>query len=213
MLNMGLAFAILKWLSLFADGKKVGVHLADVSGAFDRVSTPRLLQKLRAKKLPEPMVKVISSWLRQRHAIVAVAGKQSKPMQISNSVCPGTVWGPPLWNLFYEDTQHASSKAGYEEIKYADGLSCFKAFEMATPENEVLASISNCAIELHRWGHANQVLFDPSKEGRAVLSAWSRATAGELFVLLGVIIDLQLTMQPAIDVLAKKCRWKLSSIL
>ena len=127
-----LAYAILKWLSLFAEGKKVGVHLADVSGAFDRVSTPRLLQKLRAKKVPEPLVtvKVISSWLRQRQAVVAVAGKRSKPMLISNSVYQGTVWGPPLWNIYYEDTQLASSKAGFDEIKYADDLSCFRAFDM-----------------------------------------------------------------------------------
>ena len=74
-------------------------------------------------------------------------------------------------------------------------------------------SIDNCAKELHAWGEANQVKFDPTKESRAILSAWNQAAEGSSFELLGVIIDPQLTMKPAIEALVKKCRWKLASVL
>ena len=208
-----LAYAILRWLRAFYHRKKIGVHLADVSGAFDRVSVPRMLRKLRAKKIPEALVQVIGSWLRQRQAVVVVSGQKSVQMKIENSVYQGTVWGPPLWSLFYEDTTEATSRAHFYEVKYADDLSACREFDNQTSRDVIHESINNCAKELHAWGEANQVKFDPTKESRAILSAWNQAAEGSSFELLGVIIDPQLTMKPAIEALVKKCRWKLASVL
>ena len=36
-------FLVIKWLSFFATGHRIGVYCSDVSGAFDRVSAKRLL--------------------------------------------------------------------------------------------------------------------------------------------------------------------------
>ena len=41
-----LALLLLTWILDFNGGKKFGVHCADVAGAFDRVRTERLLEKL-----------------------------------------------------------------------------------------------------------------------------------------------------------------------
>ena len=46
---------------------------------------------------------VIALWLRNRRAKVVVGGEASEEFELANMVVQGTVWGPPLWNLFYED--------------------------------------------------------------------------------------------------------------
>lgn len=52
-----LACMVLSWLSGFNRRLKFGVYCSDVSGAFDRVSARRLLDKLKAKGLREDMLK------------------------------------------------------------------------------------------------------------------------------------------------------------
>ena len=46
-----IAFMTLSWISGFNDGKKFGVYCSDVSGAFDRVPSGRVIAKLAAKGL------------------------------------------------------------------------------------------------------------------------------------------------------------------
>jgi hypothetical protein len=102
-----LALLLITWLKAVSRGRKIGVYCSDVAGAFDRVSTERLLDKLRSKKLRPEMLAVIASWLRQRTAHVVVGGKQSDAFAMNNMVYQGTVLGPILWNVFYEDARKA----------------------------------------------------------------------------------------------------------
>ena len=41
------ALQILRWLHSIQSGKKTAVHLNDISGAFDRIHTHKLLTKLK----------------------------------------------------------------------------------------------------------------------------------------------------------------------
>ena len=43
-------------------------------------------------------------------------------MLLRNMVFQGTVLGPTLWNLFYEDARRAIQEAGFVEIVNADDL-------------------------------------------------------------------------------------------
>ena len=79
------------------------MYCSDVSGAFDRVSTERLGKKLRQKGVPTRWVKLFLSWLRERLAQVVVGGKRSEVVFLVDQVFQGTVWGPVLWNTFFED--------------------------------------------------------------------------------------------------------------
>ena len=93
---------------------------SDVSGAFDRVRAERLLEKLRCKGLHPTMVALTESWLQQRTAHVVVEGQFSDKMVLKSMVFQGTVLGPSLWNLFYEDARRAIHETGFEEIVSAD---------------------------------------------------------------------------------------------
>ena len=50
-----------------------------------------------------------------RTAQVVVEGQRSDKMLLRNMIFQGTVLGPTLWNLFYEDAWHAIHEAGFVE--------------------------------------------------------------------------------------------------
>jgi hypothetical protein len=206
-----LAYVVLSWLECFMRKCRVGMYLSDVSGAFDRVRAERLLQKMRAKRIPEEVVAIVGSWLRGRAAHIVVGGQKSTAMQLLNQVFQGTCWGPVLWNLFYEDSNAAIESAEFTEVKFADDLNAFKEFDPKVEDAAIYDAMGQCQTKLHQWGAANQVAFDASKEGKRILSR-SRPS-GDSFLLLGVSFDCSLIMDVAINDLVKKCRWKLRTLL
>ena len=78
------------------------------------------------------------AWLRDRPAKVVVAGKLSQDLTLSNMVFQGTVWGPLLWNVFYEDAATPVRKAGFTEAVYADDLNAFKEVSVRVCNEEAL---------------------------------------------------------------------------
>ena len=68
-----------------------------------------------------------------------------------------------------------------------------------------------CQGEVHAWGRANQVSFDPSEESFHILSLSD--AMGMDFKFLGLTFDCNLSMGAAIDELAQECSWKLKMIL
>ena len=81
-----------------------------MSGPFGRVGLERLVAKLRKKGIHPKIVEVLASWLQQRFAQVAAGGKLSIMMVLLNMVYQGTVTGPILWNLIFEDACHVICK-------------------------------------------------------------------------------------------------------
>ena len=94
------AYLVMTWIIGFDALRKFGLHCSDVSGAFDKVSRERLVRKLRANGLHDIALDVLRSWLRPRAAHVVVDGATSDAMTLEDMVFQGTVWGPPLWNVF-----------------------------------------------------------------------------------------------------------------
>ena len=206
-----LAQLVLTWISLFANKRKIAVYCSDVSGAFDKVNSRRLLCKLRARGVPMQILVVLQSWMKERKARVAVGGKFSRDMNINNMVYQGTVLGPPLWNVFYADAAVAVNMLEFLEIVFADDLNCFKDFGLHIPNETLHAEMDRCQSELHKWGKANQVSFDPAKESQHILAL--NGGEGINFKLLGIPFDNALTMRDAVVELVSEASWKLASIL
>ena len=206
-----LAFLVLTWLEGFCRKVKFALYCSDVSGAFDRVRCDRLLANLKAKGVAEDWVELFGSWLRERPAKVAVNGKFSDEMALRNMVFQGTVWGPTLWNVFYEDAAKPVRKSGFTEVVYADDLNAYKEVERTVRNTEALKGAKACQTELHTWGRANQVTFDATKESMHVLC--DKNPEGEDYKLLGVHFDCQLKMEGAVKELAQEAGWKLRTLL
>ena len=165
-----MALVVLKWLLGFDKGRKFCVYCSDVAGAFDRVSAERLTAKLRNLRVPDKWVKLFASWLRQREARVIVGGALSEPVSLADMVFQGTVWGPVLWNVFYKDARRPVQDAGFTETVFADDLNSYKGFSVSVKDEVVLAEGRRCQENLHNWGKANQVSFDPLKESLHVVA-------------------------------------------
>ncbi len=91
--------------------------------------------------------------------------------------CQGTVTGPALWNLFFEDARKAINECFYEETVYADDLNAYRVFPAHVDNAVIEKSMETCQHELHSWEAANQVAFDAAKESQHVLSLSNLATA------------------------------------
>ena len=178
-------------------GKKVGVFCSDVSGAFDRVKLERLVAKLKKRKLHPRIVSVLTSWLQQRSARVVVGGQQSEVINLLDMVYQGTVLGPTLWNLFFEDARRAVNEVFFKECVFADDLNAYREFASDVSDATIVKSIDNCQQELHAWGRANQVAFDAGKESKHILKLHDSERSS--FKLLGVLFDDSISMATAVS--------------
>ena len=84
-----LAFMVLTWIYGFSAKLKFALYCNDVSGAFDQVKRVRLLDKLRAKEVPEVLVGIFDAWLQDREARVVVGGQRRDPMTLRDMIYQG----------------------------------------------------------------------------------------------------------------------------
>lgn len=104
-----------------ATEKYVLAILFDISGAFDNVWWPLVLDSLQKRDCPNNIYSLLKDYLSNRNVkIIESAGEVSKAV---SKGCPqGSVLGPCLWNLIFDDLLNLISAHGYEPIAYADDL-------------------------------------------------------------------------------------------
>ena len=128
-----MAFMALTWIAGFDNNLKFNIYCSDVSCASDQINRRRLALKLQANGIFEEFIAIFDEWLQEREARVAVGGQYADHMLLRKMIYPGTVWGPWLWNIFYEDDRLALHVCEFPEIVFADDLNAYCAFPIATP--------------------------------------------------------------------------------
>ena len=166
---------------------------------------------MKAKGVSDQILKVLKSWLEIRKSVVLVGGQASRERTLSNMVYQGTVWGPPLWNSFFEDARKAVASNEFSETAYADDLIAFRGFFEGVSHAILDAAMLSCQSDLRRWGEANQVTFDPAKESFHIISR--HRPKGTNFVELGVEFDCRLIMRDAVHQCAVEAGWKIKCVL
>ena len=206
-----LAHIICVWIREITSKRRVALYCSDVAAAFDRVDVARLVSKLRSKGIHPQVVSVIDSWLQQRVAHVVVEGSLSVELLLRNMIFQGTVFGPILWNCFYEDARASIEKAGFCECVFADDLNSYRTFPAYVGDRHVLRQLVRCQAELHDWGKANGVSFDAAKEHHHIIDA--TCPHGDHFDILGVEFDPRLNMYNAILKIAAETGRRLAILL
>ena len=202
---------ICTWLWEMECGHKIGLLLTDIFGAFDRVESARLVEKCRAAGVGPLFCDFLEAYLAPRSAFVIVEGHRSQSTQISNQVFQGTVLGSALWNVYFRDVDRVTCRNGFSEAKFADDLSVYKAFPASRANGKICSELSEMQREVHGWGENNRVKFDPSKEEMVILH--TQDVFGEVFRLLGVMVDAKLVMSTETNKLRKKARAKMRALL
>ena len=202
---------VCSWLWAFQQKQKVGVFLSDISGAFDRVDTKKLLAKMRRLGICETLMAFFEDYLAPRSARVAVDGAESFAFVLLNMVFQGTVLGPTFWNIFFADVHEPAERNGAKERRFADDLSLSKQYAASVKNDEIQADLRRSQADIHAWGRSNRVAFDPLKEEFAVLAA--RGGDAQTFRLLGPLLDEKLLMHACIDKLYRKAKPKARALL
>ena len=162
--NDVVALFVAECLLAWHSGKKLGLYLSDISGAFDKVSTDILMRKLRAVGVGNRWATFLQSYLSAREAVVIVEGSFSAPFVIKNMIFQGTVLGPPLWNVSFQDVARFIENIGFREVRFADDLSVLKKFDVHMNTDVVMGELHGAQQEVHAWGASQQMTFDASKE-------------------------------------------------
>ena len=140
---------VMKWVLAFCSGQKIGAHLSDISGAFDKVYKEYLLGKLQSMGVAEVYMNFLHEYLAPRRARVAVEGALSESIQIMNSVFQGTVLGPPLWNAFFADVALPARSCNGKEAMIADDLNVCHEFHRNAEYESVMATLRSCHNAVH----------------------------------------------------------------
>ena len=94
---------------------------------------------------------------------------------------------------FLANARMAFRELGFTESFYAGDLIGFKAFRRCVSEDVIAAGTRECQRMLHRWGAANSVELDASKEAFHILDTCG--DADETFKVLGIVWDCRLSIR------------------
>lgn len=182
----------------------------DVRNAFNTAPWQKIDTALRNRKVPPYLIKIIRSYLQDRSILV---GESLLRRNTSCGVPQGSVIGPALWNVFYDDLLELDMPQGVQLIAFADDvcvLGIARTGDAATALlNPVLETVS-------RWMRLNGLELAPAKSEAIVLTRKKIFSNPELFVegqsipvkrslrYLGVELDSRLTFSNHVEQASRK---------
>lgn len=185
-----------------AGGVAIGVSL-DISNAFNSLPWGVIRRALERKGIPEYIRRIIDDYLTDRRILVVSGKDGARERPMTAGVPQGSVLGPLLWNLAYDDVLRVDLEEGCSVIGYADDT-----FILATAEDEQVAShrasqqtarvllrIKNLGLQVAE-SKTEVILFHGKRYTPArvpeVVVGGSRIQATESMKYLGLILDSRL---------------------
>lgn len=193
---------------------QVDVVFLDFSKAFDQVSHPKLLIKLKAILRNDMITNWISDYLTLRRQGVVIDGSISEPVFVDSGVPQGSVLGPLLFLIFINDIL---DDIPVQINLFADD--CVLYTEISSPGDHLLidASLEKINLWCAKWQmtlNAKKTVFMNITRKKNI-SHFSYSIDGvplqkvESFKYLGVIITSDLRWNDHIDYISRRAFQKL----
>ncbi|XP_066157699.1 uncharacterized protein [Euwallacea fornicatus] len=122
----------------------------DVANAFNSAPWKGILSALKRKRISPYLRNLVDSYLSDRR--IWVSGNAT-PYTMSCGVPQGSVLGPTLWNVFYDEILEMDGKIPAKLIAYADDLSVIVcAKDRETLEDRTVRAVSRVTAKLTEMG-------------------------------------------------------------
>lgn len=170
--------------------KLCAVITLDVRNAFNSASWQIILDRLKKRGIEKRLMRLIASYLSDRKLILE-ADNQVKTVEINSGVPQGSVLGPTLWNILYDDLLETKMAEGTKLIGFADDL----AMVVVAKTEEALMNTANTSlIRVLNWMKKNKLQLAPHKT-EAILLTTKRKISEIHFNLEDVEIKLSKTIR------------------
>jgi hypothetical protein len=138
-------------------GGQTDAIVMDISKAFDKVSHPRLLYKLKGFGIGGHVHRWIENFLVNRVQRVVVEGERSEEAEVASGVPQGTVLGPILFLLFINDLPEYPT---HSKIRlFADDCVIYRKISSQAD----CETLQDDLQQLESWENTWKMEFNPSK--------------------------------------------------
>ena len=172
----------------------------DIKNAFNQASWEKIITKLKNRGVSEYLVNTIASYLSERK--IQISPKQKE--HIGGGVPQGSVLGPTLWNVLYDDIFECTTVEGTSMLGYADDLA---ALVTATTKENLMIKGDEVLHSIRLWLQTNKLEVAKDKVMAIVLNNRNdkdiyfelddtTITTVKKVTYLGIILDRGLTFGP-----------------
>jgi exonuclease III/ribonuclease HI len=187
----------------------------DVKGAYNGVFVERLLQRMKARGIPENLLRWIEAFCSGRTASIQVNGHTSEAQELPQAGLPqGSPLSPCLFLFFNADLVQRRIDSHGGAIAFVDDFTAWVTGPTAQSNKEGIQAIINEALD---WERRSGATFEAEKTAIIHFTRKSYRSATEAFIIkrqtvqpkdqvkiLGVLMDAKLKYQKHIAKAAAK---------
>ena len=148
-----------KWLQSMDKDKEICAIFFDLCKAFDSVPHRLLLEKLKACGIDEHILSWLFSYLCGRVQSVVLDGKTSTATPVLSGVPQGSVLGPLLFLIYFNDSASEQLNLGTNITMYADDLLLHR--EINCPEDHL--KLQQDVNKIANWINENKLTLNSKK--------------------------------------------------
>lgn len=179
------------------EGHIVALLLCDLKKAFDCMNYKILIQKLEYIGIRGVALKLLESYLTDRHQVVYSNGKYSNVEDVLQGVPQGSVLGPLLFILYINDLPINILE---DSVNFADDVNFMCKSKQLATLNQKLESCLKAAIE---WFSVNKLVLSTEKTKILTITTKRLDIEQENNVkFLGIIIDNKMSWKQHINELS-----------